>query len=367
MGSQRDFPSPSSPMRDGALFFEYDSNPDQGRAESRAKAVTEPKFSVAPHRPSWWLPGGHLQTLGGKYLRRPGPFPLERERIDTTDGDFLDLDFGPDPNPEAPMVLLLHGLEGFSHRPYMIQAAQALTSKGMASVGLNFRSCSGEPNLQPRMYHSGGTEDVAHVLQFLKSRWPQRSFGAIGFSLGGNVLMKLMGEREDGGTSLLQAAVGISVPYDLAAGAVYMQEGVPGWYYTRYFLRSLKEKVRAKEGLLKTVLDLEKVYAAETLIEFDDHATGPLHGFKDAADYYRQCSCNQFLHRIRVPTLLFHSRNDPFLPPRAIPHEAVAGNPALFPAFARRGGHVGFLEGAIPGLPTFWTEDEGTRFLREML
>ena len=265
------------------------------------------------------------------------------------------------------MILLLHGLEGFTHRPYMIQAAVALTAGRMATVGLNFRSCSGEPNLQPRLYHSGGTEDVAHVLGLLRDRWPRRSLGALGFSLGGNVLLKLMGEREDGGTALLDAAVGISVPYDLAAGAIYLERGIMGRFYTRYFLKSLKGKVRAKDRLLETVLDLEKVYASETIIEFDDHATGPLHGFEDAADYYRKCSSNQFLGRIRVPTLLFHALNDPFLPPRAIPHEAVANNPALFPAFAKRGGHVGFLGGAIPGLPTFWTEDEGTRFFREML
>jgi predicted alpha/beta-fold hydrolase len=267
----------------------------------------------------------------------------------------------------APLVLLLHGLEGFTHRPYMIQAAQALTSKGMATVGLNFRSCSGEPNLRPRMYHSGGTGDVVHVLEFLKAMWPHRPIGALGFSLGGNVLLKLMGEREDGGAGLLQAAVGISVPYDLAAGAVYMEQGIMGFFYTRYFLKLLKEKVRAKESLLKPVLDLRKVYASQSLIEFDDHATGPLHGFKDAADYYRRSSSNQFLDAVKVPTLLFHARNDPFLPPRAIPHEAAAKNPYLFPAFARRGGHVGFLSGPIPGLPSFWTEDEGTRFLWEQL
>jgi len=326
-----------------------------------------PRFSVAPYRPSWWLPGGHPQTMGGKYLRRPGPFPLKRERIDTPDGDFLDLDFGPDPNPEAPLVLLLHGLEGFTQRPYMIQAAHALHAQGLASVGLNFRSCSGEPNLRPRLYHSGETEDAAHVLKFLKNRWPHRPLGAIGFSLGGNVLMKLMGEREDGGSGLLGAAVGISVPYDLASGAVYLEQGTLGWLYARYFLRSLKEKVEAKERLLSPVLDLKKVYASRTLREFDDVGTGPLHGFKNASDYYRKCSCGQFLDRIRVPTLLFHARNDPFLPPRSIPHETVANNPYLFPAFARRGGHVGFLGGSVPGLPSFWTEDEGTRFLREML
>ena len=332
-----------------------------------SKPVSVPSFTLAPFRPAWWLPGGHLQTLAGKYLRRPGPFPLRSERIDTPDGDFLVLDFGPDRDSRAPLVLLLHGLEGFTRRPYMVQAAQALTAQGMATVGLNFRSCSGEPNLCPRLYHSGDTQDVTHVLRLLKGEWPGRPLGAVGFSLGANVLLKLMGEREDGGQGLLRAAVGISVPYDLAAGAVYMEQGAMGWFYTRYFLRSLKAKIRAKEDQLRPLLDLNKVYEARTLVEFDDHATGPLHGFRDASDYYRKSSSKQFLDNIRVPTLLFHARNDPFLPPRAIPHEAVRENPWLFPAFAKRGGHVGFLGGSIPGLPTFWTDDEGTRFLKQML
>lgn len=355
--------SPSSHRREWALTFQD----DRARAEPEPPPVTTPLFSAAPFRPAWWLPGSHLQTLGGKYLRRPGPFPFIRERIDAPDGDFLDLDFGPDPDPGSPLVLLLHGLEGFTQRPYMVQAALALRNRGIATVGLNFRSCSGEPNLRPRLYHSGETGDALHVLHMLRDRWPGRPLGAIGFSLGGNVLMKLLGEREDGGAELLQAAVGVSVPYDLAAGAIYLEQGTLGWLYGRYFLKSLKAKVRAKEGLLKPILDLEKVYASRTLREFDDHATGPLHGFQNAADYYRKCSCNQFLANIRVPTLLFHARNDPFLPPTAMPHEAVAENPMLFPAFARRGGHVGFLGGDIPALPTFWTEDEGTRFLKEML
>jgi len=330
-------------------------------------ALNSPRFTVAPFRPSWWLPGGHLQTLGGKYLRRPGPFPLTRERIDTPDGDFLDLDFGPDPDSSSPIILLLHGLEGFTHRPYMIQAAHSITAAGMASVGLNFRSCSGEPNRTPRLYHSGETSDVVLVLELLKERWPERAIGALGFSLGGNVLLKLMGERADGGTGLLKAAVGVSVPFDLAAGAIYLERGILGWFYHRYFLQKLKAKVQAKEELLAPLLDLREVYRSETLREFDDHATGPLHGFENAADYYKKSSCNQFLPGIGVPTLLFHARNDPFLPPKSIPHQAVAENPFLFPAFARRGGHVGFLGGAIPGLPSFWTEDEGTRFFKEMM
>ena len=329
--------------------------------------LNRPAFSLSPYRPSWWLPGGHLQTLGGKYLRRPGTFPTKRERIDTPDGDFLDLEFGPGADSEAPLILLLHGLEGFTRRPYMVQAAQAVTGQRLATVGLNFRSCSGEPNRRPRLYHSGDTADTLHVLRLLRSRWPGRALGAMGFSLGGNVLLKLLGEREDGGDGVLSAAVGVSVPYDLAAGAAYMERGLMGSFYSRYFLRSLKGKVRAKEDQLRPLIDLKKVYEARTLREFDDLATGPLHGFEDAADYYRKSSCSQFLPSIRVPTLLFHARNDPFLPPRAIPHEAVAQNPWITPAFARRGGHVGFVEGSFPGLPTFWADQEGARFLRTML
>ena len=280
----------------------------------------------------------------------PRSLPLQRERIDTPDGDFLDLDFGPDPNPEAPLVLLLHGLEGFTQRPYMIQAAQALTAQGLATVGLNFRSCSGEPNLQPRLYHSGETDDV--------SPCPRVSEGAVaGPAPGGHRVLpgwkrssEVWGNGKTEVRGLLKQQWAFRSLTIWPPEPVYLEQGWAG-FYARYFLRQLKEKVKAKEGLLAPILDLEKVYASQTLREFDDHATGPLHGFKDAADYYRKSSCGQFLPDIRVPTLLFHARNDPFLPPRSIPHEAVRENPFLFPAFARRGGHVGFLGGAVPGPP----------------
>lgn len=320
-------------------------------------------FTLRPLKPAWWLPGGHLQTLGGKYLRRLPPLPLRRERIDTPDGDFLDLDFGPDAHPGGPLVLLLHGLEGFSRRPYMLHAAAALAAAGIASVGLNFRSCSGEPNRRPRMYHSGETGDTGFVLDLLRDRWPGRPLGALGYSLGGNVLLKLMGERPDGGGGALRAAVVISVPYDLDAGAALLDRGPMGRFYTRYFLESLKRKVRDKERLLAPLLDLEAVYASRSIRAFDDAATAPLHGFRNAADYYRRSSSSGFLQGIRVPTLLVHARNDPFLPPEAIPHRAVDENPSLVPAFVGRGGHVGFIAGAVPGRPFFWAEAEASRFL----
>ena len=137
-----------------------------------------PDFKTTRFRTAWWLPGAHLQTLGGKYLRRHEELPLQRERWNTPDGDFLDLDFGPDPGPEAPLVLLLHGLEGFSRRPYILQAMGVLAGAGVATVGLNFRGCSGEPNLKPRLYHSGETEDPGFVLETLRERWPGRPLGS---------------------------------------------------------------------------------------------------------------------------------------------------------------------------------------------
>ena len=323
--------------------------------------MTHP-FSPRPFRPAWWLPGGHLQTLAGKYLRRHPSLPLRRERIETPDGDFLDLDFGPCAHGGRPLVLLLHGLEGFSRRPYVLHAVQALADVGMSAVCLNFRSCSGEPNRCPRMYHSGDTADAELVLRFLLDRWPGRPLGALGFSLGGNVLLKLMGERDDGGRGLLEAAAAISVPYDLKAGADRLERGPMGRFYTRYFLDSLKGKVRAKEALLAPLLDLDTVYGAQTIREFDDRATAPLHGFRDVADYYRRASSGQYLEGVRVPTLLVHADDDPFLPSESIPYDAPARNPFLTAAFVRHGGHVGFVTGA-PGRPGFWAEGEASRFL----
>jgi len=324
-------------------------------------------FVPAPFRGAWWLPGGHLQTLGGKYMRPLLDVPLRRERWDTPDGDFLDLDFGPDPDERAPLILLLHGLEGFSRRPYILHALGVLTRAGMAGVGLNFRGCSGEPNRLPRLYHSGETQDSGLVLETLRRRWPERPLGALGFSLGGNVLLKLMGEREDGGADLLDAAAVISVPYDLAAGVTHLEGSPLGRFYTRYFLSSLTRKVQAKEAMLAPVLDLEAVYESGSLRAFDDAATAPLHGFADARDYYRRSSADQFLPGIRIPTLLIHAENDPFLPASAIPRKAMADNPYLVPAIQRTGGHVGFLSGPVPGRPHFWAEDQVAAFLLRSL
>ncbi len=324
-------------------------------------------YSPVPYRPVLWLPGGHLQTLGGKYLRRPGALPFRRERWDTPDGDFLDLDFLEGMPEEAPLVLILHGLEGFSRRPYVLAAMEALARAGLASVGLNFRGCSGEPNRLPRLYHSGETSDPAFVLKELGRRWPRRPLGALGFSLGGNVLLKLLGEGEEGGKRLIRGGAVISVPYDLEAGTLYLERSLLGSFYARYFLRSLKTKVRAKERLLEPLLDLDAVYASDTLRAFDDAATAPLHGFRNAHDYYARSSSNRYLREVGVPTLLLHALNDPFLPPRALPRKVVSANPHLTLVLTPTGGHVGFRSTSSRDGGPFWSEAEAAAFLAHQL
>jgi hypothetical protein len=260
-------------------------------------------------------------------------------------------------------VLVLHGLEGSARSKYAIEMYRALAARGLASVGLSFRSCSGELNRLPRLYHSGDTGDVAHVLELLAARFPDRAMGAAGFSLGGNVLLKYLG------TSIvshrLHAAAVISVPFDLAAGAARLDCGFSR-LYRWYLLRKLKRKTRAKARMLASRIDLPRALTARTFRQFDDAATAPLHGFADAGDYYHRSSSARYLSGIVIPTLLIHAADDPFLPRRAIPPEAVRGQPPLVAAITKRGGHVGFVSGA-PWAPVFWAERTAAAFLAEQL
>jgi uncharacterized protein len=324
-------------------------------------------FEPRPFHPARWLVGPHLQTLMGKALRPRRGVWIERRRLDTPDGDFLDLDFGPDPGKDTPVVLLLHGLEGSTARRYMRVAMSEISRLGMLAVGLNFRSCSGSPNRLARFYHSGDTGDVSFVLMRLREWFPGRRTGALGFSLGGNVLLRLLGESGDSTSSPLHAAAAISVPFDLREGTRMLETGRLGRVYTRYFLRSLQRKAAAKREILETVLDFPRVMAARTLRDFDDAATAPLHGFPDAWTYYRNASSGPMLPRIRVPTLLLHAFDDPFQPPSAVPHQAVLGNPWITAAFHHTGGHVGFVESGPLGRPGFWAEAEAARYLSHVL
>ncbi len=332
----------------------------------QALASRSRTFIPRAFRPPVWARSAHAQTLAGKLLRPRPTLPLRRERWETPDGDVLELDFADQGLEGAPLVVVLHGLEGNALRPYALQSYLALRARGVAAVGLNFRGCGGEPNRLPRFYHSGETGDPLWVLERLRAGRPDRPLGALGFSLGGNILLRLLGGLNTRGQELVRAAAVISVPFELSAGADTLESGPMVRTYARFFLRSLIAKVEAKRELLAPHLRLDRARSARTLRAFDDAVTAPLHGFRDAAHYYESCSSARCLHSVHVPTLVMHSRDDPFLPAAVIPEAALRANPAFAPVITDRGGHVGFVEGA-PWAPRFWAEEHAARFLAEGL
>src|SRR5690606_6938650 len=222
------------------------------------------------------------------------------------DGDFVDLDHVTcdSLSADAPVVLLMHGLEGSARRGYAINTYRELEQHGVRAVGLNFRSCSGEMNRAPRLYHSGDTGDIEHVLRLLADRYPGVLRGTIGFSLGGNAMLKLLVELRADAASFVSAAVAVSVPYDLGAGADWLAQSRMGRIYTSRFVASLVAKAQAKSGVLGDTCDIERIRSARSFREFDDAATAPIHGFTDAEDYYTRSSARHYLHAIRVPTVL---------------------------------------------------------------
>jgi hypothetical protein len=326
------------------------------------------EIGVRRFRPARLLANAHAQTIGGRLLRRRAVPRFERERVELPDGDFVDLDHvaADAPAAAAPVVLLMHGLEGSARRGYAINTYHELARRGVRAVGLNFRSCSGEPNRHARFYHSGDTADIAHVLRLLAERYPGVARGAIGFSLGGNAMLKLLGELGPDAHTLVSAAVAVSVPYDLGAGADGLDGTRIGRFYTSRFIASLIAKAEAKAALLGDTCDIERIRAARSFRDFDDAATAPIHGFADASDYYTRSSSVHYLHAIRVPTLLLHAADDPFQPGACFPHEQVDANPQLTAVVTAAGGHVGFIEGT-PWKPRFWAEEQAATFLARAL
>jgi predicted alpha/beta-fold hydrolase len=289
---------------------------------------------------------------------------FHRERIDTPDGDFVDLDSPETGLSDGPVVLLLHGLEGSARRGYAVETYHALARRGVRAVGLNFRSCSGELNRTARFYHSGDTADIRLIAGLLADRFPDVPLGAVGFSLGGNALLKYLGEERE--ATPFAAAVAVSVPYDLGAGADALDSTAIGRLYTSVFVRSLAAKAAAKGALLDGRCDRQRLRAAKSFRDFDDAATAPLHGFDHAQDYYDRSSSRGYIEHIRIPTLLIHSLDDPFLPAASFPAAAAEANPHVTTLVASAGGHVGFIEGP-PWRPRFWAEGQAAEYLSERL
>ena len=290
----------------------------------------------------WWLPGGHLQTIVPSLLAPPR-VPLRRERWDTPDGDFIDVDFCGDP-AAAQQLVLFHGLEGGSDSHYARAVAAHAVKLGWRLAIPHFRGCSGAPNRRPRAYHSGDSEEIDWVL---------RRFGvplhAIGVSLGGNALLKWLGERGAEALSVVRRAATVSAPIDLSAAGNALDRGLNRLVYTRHFLSTLKPKSLAKLELFPGIYDAAKVRAARSFREFDGCVTAPLHGFRDADHYWTSSSSGPYLQHIRVPTLLLNARNDPFLPEQALLAAARKVAQCVVLEFPRTGGHAGFLAGPFPG------------------
>ncbi len=318
---------------------------------------------VSPFRPAWWLPGSHLQTIGGRLLRKFDYGPLNRERVELPDGDFIDLHESPtDLGEEAPTVLVLHGLEGSSRATYIWSMARELTRHALRTVRMNFRGCGDEINRLPRFYHAGDTSDLDAVVRSLRLRAPDSRIAIIGFSLGGNTLLKYLGERGSGASRDVVAAAAISVPFDLVAGTSRLESGGMGWFYSRYFIRKLTAKARRKRAELAEICEIDRALSAATVREYDEFATAQIHGFSDAWHYYRDSSCHPWIEEIRVPTLLLHALDDPLLPADRVPARALHENPWLADGIVPSGGHVGFVSGT-PWNPVFWAEREAARFV----
>jgi uncharacterized protein len=326
-------------------------------------------FAGPSFRPAWWLRGGHHQSVWGRLTRPRRAIAYRREILATPDGDSLVLDWT-DGSPGSPILVVLHGLEGSSYSVYIQGTLAHAARRGWRGVAMHFRSCARDPgdlermiaNGRPRLYHSGETEDLDFLVRTLAAR-EAVPLAAIGASLGGNVLLKFLGEK--GARSGLRAAAALSTPYDLAAGARHLESGLRR-LYLEPFLKTLRPKAlfaaeRFPEAAAR--IDVEGVRRSRTFREFDDAATAPLHGFAGADDYYSQSSSLRFLSRIGTPTLCISAIDDPFLPGWVLGRARSAASPNVEFLTPNRGGHIGFVEGPWPWLARYWAEETAVAFV----
>lgn len=317
-------------------------------------------------KPAWWLKNHHCQTLYPSLLRKTASPLLRRERLITADNDFLDIDWCGE--GDKPLVILLHGLTGSSQSSYIKGLQAELFAQQFRSVALNFRGCSGESNHVARCYHSGDTEDIDFLYQTLRTREPDTAIAVIGFSLGGNVLLKWLGEQGD--KLSLFAAVAVSVPLVLGTCASKLDHGFSKLYRAK-LLRELKIYIRNKQLHLEKLghqQEAEKIAQLGDLSDinsfwqYDERIVAKLHGFKSADDYYHRSSSRQFLKNIAVPTLVIQAIDDPFMTAEVLPHaEELSKNVHL--EITPAGGHVGFISGKNPFKPLYWLEKRIPEFL----
>ncbi|GLX82800.1 hydrolase [Thalassotalea eurytherma] len=323
-------------------------------------------ISVSQFKPAWWLSNAHSQTMLAKYLKRKQHVSLITEKFSTCDGDFVELAWTEKPNEHdiKPIVVLLHGLEGSKDSHYAKGMLQAIKAQGWCGVLMHFRGCGELQNRFGASYHSGDTQDIHHFSQWLAKQYPNHPKALVGFSLGGNVTIKYLGEVEQ---SPFKVASVICAPLDLASCSLRISQGFSK-VYENYLLNMLKnstiEKINAKK--LPQLCE-KKITTLSSIWQFDDYVTGPINGFEDAQDYYQQSSGKQFLSHVNQPCLIIHAQDDPFLS-----HQDIIDLPANLPAHIKfevspKGGHVGFIAGNNPFRPIFWLEQRIPAFLSEHL
>ena len=319
------------------------------------------------YRRAWWLPGPHAQTIWGRFARKYPGVPLASTRLVTPDGDNLELHVL-EGSADAPRVLMLHGLEGSVRSHYVGGAFAQAYARGWGAVLMVHRGCGTAPNRSRRFYHSGETSDLDFALADAMSQSPRAPWFLLGVSLGGNVLVKWLGEKGADINARVAGAAAVSVPFDLEAGARHISRGFAR-VYDRSFLRSLRRKAVEKLAAHPDLFDLDKLARARCIFDFDEAVTAPVHGFSSARDYYARSSALGYLDRVRVPTLLLSARDDPFLPSRILDRvaEKASRNPALTVEFADHGGHVGFVSGAVPWKPFYYAEWRAFRFFEDLL
>ncbi|MEI4548285.1 hydrolase [Pseudoalteromonas spongiae] len=318
-------------------------------------------------KPAWWMTNRHAQTILPRFFRPNLTLDYNIEEITTPDHDFLQLIWSSQhiAADDKPLAIVLHGLEGNIDSFYAKGMMKALTLAGFDVVLLHFRNCGQKANLQARAYHSGETSDLHFLVNILKQRFPSKPLMAVGFSLGGNVLTKYLGEYED--ECQLDAAAVVSAPFALASSCKVIQKSCFK-LYQKYLLDRLKKSTarkldNIKESINLTAKQLENIY---DLWEFDNKVTAPLHGFIDAADYYLKSSGKQYLKRITTPTLVIHAKDDPMLSQEAIPQKEDVSN-AVKLMVSKQGGHVGFISGKNPFKPIFWLEQQVPHFFQQQL
>lgn len=316
-----------------------------------------PLISESSYRPPSWLRGGHWQTVHPALFRRVGKTTKRRERLELEDSDFLDLDWAGSSSEK--LAIISHGLEGSSQATYVQGMAKALSKRGWDVLAWNMRGCSGESNRLPSFYHSGKTEDLARVISHAQRVHPAKRIDLVGFSLGGNLTLKYVGERGLSIDPMIGRAVAFSVPCELSCCSRTLEEKANRLYMER-FLKTLRRKVVEKEKLFPGDLDVRGVDEIKTFAGFDGRFTAPLHGFRDAEDYWNRSSCRRVLAEIAIPSLLVNAANDPILGANCYPEEEAQASLSFYLEIPTCGGHCGFGAGR-----EYWSERRAVGFLSE--